>query len=191
MSLITNVLSVLGVVLIIVLIVYIYRKNSDKKTKPTIPDFPPDNYMQEVGTKCPDLWNLSTNYQTGAYSCVNTNNAPIRSGTEPVKCVKTPDGKFVNVVCGGKPIQQWGVGPEGVDQALKNCNYEVSKNPSKFPNCSTKDYCESTAVFSQMETWPLDPKKRQDELKNRCDWIEKCGPAGGTPASWIGIDDLC
>lgn len=135
MSIITNVLAVLGVVLIIVLIVYVYRKynDDDKKKTPSTPSFPPSEYMEEVGTKCPDLWTLGTNYKSSEkYQCKNTSGVPVNN----------------------------------------------------------KD-CESTAVFSVMKKWPLNDKKRAEELKTRCDWIEKCGPVAGTPASWIGIDDLC
>lgn len=142
MSLMTNILAVLGVILIIVLVVYVYRKYRDddkKKPKTTTPDFPPDEYMKEVGTKCPDLWSLTTNYIAGSpYKCENVSNVPVANGT-------------------------------------KNKAYDCAQN----------------AVFKAMPNWPLDDKVRQKELKNRCEWIEKCGPAQGTPASWIGIDDLC
>lgn len=136
MSLITNILAVLGIILIVVLIVYVYRKYNDKKKKTTTtPTYPPSEYMEEVGTKCPDLWSLTPHYQTGKYTCVNTGNAPV-----------------------------------------------ANKGGYK---------CEDRAVFSKMEKWPLDDKKRQKELASRCEWVEKCGPTGSTPASWIGIDNLC
>lgn len=134
MSVITNVLAVSGVIFFIVFIVYIYNKynNDDKKKIPSTPSFPPSEYMEEVGTKCPDLWTLGTSYKSGKYNCKNTSGVPVANND-----------------------------------------------------------CENTAVFSVMKKWPLDDKKRADELKTRCDWIEKCGPVSGTPASWIGIDDLC
>lgn len=138
MSVITNILAVLGIVLIIVLIVYVYNKyKADEKKTPitTTPTYPPSEYMEEVGTKCPDLWSLTPHYKTGEYKCVNTGNAPVA-------------------------------------------------NKGGFK-------CADRAVFSKMETWPLDNKKRQKELASRCEWIEKCGPSGSTPASWIGIDNLC
>lgn len=138
MSLVLGILAVLGVALIILLAIYIYHKYNDndsadsKNSTSTTPDYPPDEYMQEVGTKCPDLWTLSTKYKDGSYLCENTNNVPVYN----------------------------------------------------------KDTC-PPARFNQIKKWPLKNKQLKDELKSRCDWIEKCGPAEGVPASWIGIDDLC
>jgi len=142
MSLVTNILAILGVILVVVLIVYVYKKYNAKKTPTTTttPTFPPADYMQEVGTKCPDLWSLSTNYKSGKYQCQNTNGAPVA---------------------------------------------DYNSKTKKIYDCATN------AKFSVMKSWPLDDKKRQKELANRCEWIENCGPVQGTPASWIGIDDLC
>lgn len=65
-------------------------------------------------------------------------------------------------------------------------------NPENVPiNSANKQICAQTATFKKMAKWPLNDKDRQKELANRCEWIENCGPAGGVPASWIGIDNLC
>ncbi len=139
MSHMTNILAVLGVVLIIVLVVYLYRKYSKDAKKvsavASTPAFPPAEYMEEVGTKCPDLWQISNINKDGSYTCINPENVPTNPSTSTVNC-KTP-------------------------------------------------------TFKKMAKWPLKDKDRQKELANRCEWIEKCGPAGGVPASWIGIDNLC
>ncbi len=78
MSLMTNLLAVLGVILIIVVIVYVWRKYNDTGDTPvTTPAFPPADYMETVGTKCPDLWKLQKVNSNGSYHCVNSENIPI------------------------------------------------------------------------------------------------------------------
>lgn len=137
MSLVLGILSVLGVALIVLITIYVYHKYRDDTTTTdstkTTPDYPPDEYMKEIGTKCPDLWTLTTDNTTGKYTCVNSNKVPVAT------------------------------------------------------TCPS----DATATFNQIKGWPLKDKELASKLKERCDWIEKCGPADSVPASWIGIADLC
>lgn len=59
--------------------------------------------------------------------------------------------------------------------------YNNDPNP-KYNNSKT---------FSKIHKWPIKNSHLDSTLKDRCDWIKKCGPSSNTKASWIGIDDKC
>ena len=132
---ITHILAVLGVVLLIVVAVYYYNKARDNgNNTDTLPDFPSDDYMKNIGVKCPDLWTLKKTNSDGSYYCENTKGVALND-------------------------EDW-------------CTKKAKK-------------------FSAIDQWPLDPDTKTDDLKSRCDWIEKCGASDGTPATWIGVDTQC
>ena len=45
--------------------------------------------------------------------------------------------------------------------------------------------------FTPITKWPINSNDLDNVLKDRCDWIRKCGPNDKLPASWIGVEDNC
>ena len=77
MSLVTNILAVLGIVAIILLVVYLYKKYEDKDAKTSnTPAYPPADYMKEIGSVCPDLWKLDSIDNHGNSVCRNDEKVP-------------------------------------------------------------------------------------------------------------------
>lgn len=57
----------------------------------------------------------------------------------------------------------------------------------QFPGCFNKNST-NTKKFRKI-SWPIDDDKLHGSTE--CRWIKNCGPADGTRASWLGIDDKC
>ena len=108
MSLLTNLLAVLGVVLIILVIIYFYNKA--KKTKVITQTGPPAEYMLAVGSKCPDLWTATGTNPDGTIICENTGNLPLNPATKK-QCNEWAKSTF-------QPITKWPVPKKDVDKVM-------------------------------------------------------------------------
>ena len=78
----------------------------------------------------------------------------------------------------------WIMQPSGQSNTVKCVN--------KFNIPTAEDeYCSTNNVhtFNRVNKWPLPKDSR--ELKERCRWIQKCGPERNIPASWTGMDNYC
>ena len=81
MSVIINILAFIGMVVIISYLIYylyVYIKNrAAKQIAASI--YPPGEYMQNTGVKCPDYWvNTGIDAGTGNYICNNSFNVPLQ-----------------------------------------------------------------------------------------------------------------
>lgn len=81
---------------------------------------------------------------------------------EDVEIKKPPTCKYVDgtvwAMCGDKKIKRWGIGPEGKDRAIGNCNYAARQN-FKLGYCSEK-------------TKKLMNNPDEKTYDNRCYWFK-------------------
>lgn len=81
---------------------------------------------------------------------------------EDVEIKKPPTCKYVDgtvwAMCGDKKIKRWGIGPEGKDRAIGNCNYAARQN-FKLGYCSEK-------------TKKLMNNPDEKKYDNRCYWFK-------------------
>ena len=81
---------------------------------------------------------------------------------EDVEIKKPPTCKYVDgtvwAMCGDKKIKRWGIGPEGKDRAIGNCNYAAKQN-FKLGYCSEK-------------TKKLMNNPDEKNYDNRCYWFK-------------------
>ena len=81
---------------------------------------------------------------------------------EDVEIKKPPTCKYVDgtvwAMCGDKKIKRWGIGPEGKDRAIANCNYAARQN-FKLGYCSEK-------------TKKLMNNPDEKKYDNRCYWFK-------------------
>jgi len=142
-----NVIIILMLLVGAVILDLIYRafKKKDKEDKQdkSSSGFPSDKYMENVGGKCPDYWEVVGYKKNGDPICKNMFNVPV-----------VPKTKM---------------------------------NGEQYKHCFDKD-SNDTKTFKKIK-WPID----DDVLRgsNQCKWVKNCGPADGTRASWLGIDDKC
>ena len=79
-SIIINILALTGVIFILgIIIFYIYKYYQKKNHQKIISDiFPPGDYMENTGIKCPDYWvNVGVD-RDGKYICENTFNVTVK-----------------------------------------------------------------------------------------------------------------
>jgi len=120
------------IVLIILVLIWWAVLKSKRNKEPVQIQWPPKDFMQELGGKCPDYWTYMGD-NDGSNICENTYDIPTKS--------------------------DW----------------------CKILGSNLRD-------FPEYKTWP--PKG--DALKQRCDWIKKCGPPNrAMDATWIGMDKIC
>jgi hypothetical protein len=93
-SIIINILAFIGVIFIIgIIIYYIYKYYQKKAHNKIISDiFPPGEYMQHTGIKCPDYWVNTGINKDGNYICYNKFNIPVRENNNE-KCYDSPNIK--------------------------------------------------------------------------------------------------
>ena len=73
MSVIVNILAAIGLVVLIVYLVYYLYIYIQKKNQQRINSniYPPQEYMQQTGIKCPDYWTNNGIDSNGNYICTN------------------------------------------------------------------------------------------------------------------------
>jgi hypothetical protein len=167
MSTIINIFAFVGFIFLLgVLIYYAYKYFKHKQLLKDISlIYPPGDYMQQTGIKCPDYWVNSGSDSNGNYECQNRFNVPVVKNSNPscanVKCTATNDNTkaYFNSVPRGKT---WEYGnPDGLKSMTDQDKYDFV----------TGDPGSATA--------------------NRCNWINCCGGSSGTKSSWTGVYEVC
>jgi hypothetical protein len=76
---VVNILALVGVLFIVgIIIFYIYKYFKKQNKKDVISQiYPPGEYMQNVGIKCPDYWVYLGTTPDGKYVCQNKFNIPV------------------------------------------------------------------------------------------------------------------
>lgn len=91
-----------------------------------------------------------------------THVSTIEAKYEDIEIKKPPTCKYVDgtvwAMCGDKKIKRWGIGPEGKDRAIGNCNYAARQN-FKLGYCSEK-------------TKKLMNNPDEKKYDNRCYWFK-------------------
>ena len=152
-SIIINILAFIGVIFIVVIIIfYIYKYYQKKNHQKIISDiFPPSDYMQNSGIKCPDYWVNVGIDKDGKYICENKFNVSVKPNSN-FKCNDTNNRTYF------EPTDSKKTWEYGDPNGLKTY---TEKEKSDFVN------------------------------KDRCSWINNCGPEEGLHAVWTGVEDIC
>ena len=152
-SIIINILAFIGVIFIVVIIIfYIYKYYQKKNHQKIISDiFPPSDYMQNSGIKCPDYWVNVGIDKDGKYICENKFNVSVKPNSN-FKCNDTNNRTYF------EPTDSKKTWEYGDPNGLKTY---TEKEKSDFVN------------------------------KDRCSWINNCGPEEGVHAVWTGVEDIC
>ena len=59
--------------------------------------------------------------------------------------------------------------------------------PAHGDDCQSEN--DRTIEFTRINKWPV--KRDSNHVKERCKWINKCGPHKHSPASWVGMNQFC
>ena len=126
MSVGANIVIFLVIVIVLLIAYYFYRqwstsKNSQAQAK--VP-FPPTNYMQYVGQKCPDYWVYQGTTSNGEFQCKNSYNLPVANPNSQY-CYSESDGSIRTF----SPLNKWP--PSSTDSALTDrCNWIKNCGPA-------------------------------------------------------------
>lgn len=167
MSTIINIFAFLGFIFLLsVFIYYVYKYFKNKQLLKDISlVYPPGDYMQETGIKCPDYWVNSGTDSNGNYECQNRFNIPViknrNASCENVNCTATNDNNkaYFNSVPNSKT---WEIG-----------------NPNGLKS------------MSDQEKYDFLTGDAGSATSNRCNWINCCGGSAGTKSPWTGVYDIC
>jgi len=171
MSTVINIFAFIGFIFLLgVLIYYIYKYFKYRQLKKQLSEiYPPGDYMQQTGMKCPDYWVNSGKDNNGNYECQNRFNVPVVKNSNPmctnIKCSSAVDTNkaYFNSV---KDNRTWEYGdPNGLSSLTDKEKYDFANGtPGNPPNNATA---------------------------NRCDWINCCGSSSGSKGTWTGIYNIC
>jgi hypothetical protein len=162
MSLVVNILALIGLLIIVVYIIYFLVEYIKRRRmhKINMAMNPPSSYMQNSGLKCPDYWVNTGIDSSGNYICKNSFNVKTHNpntGVYKGKC----DSKIMTF----SPIDPghtWEYGnPNGLKSYSRKGKYQFLNN-----NVGSN-------------------------AMSRCAWINNCGPTPTTQGVWQGVDDIC
>lgn len=125
-------LGIVAVLLLSIAAYYIYMRV--KSTDVPVHSWPPVAYMQQVGTICPDMWNIGQAGATGTVRCVN----PYARGFEQ-GCYDSQAAPFY------KDFPQWTTAfnqwPMPPDARAKAADYQARKQwTASCPNWSWQGF---------------------------------------------------
>lgn len=169
MSAVINVLAIVGFLAIIIYVIYsiwkyfdkINRENALAKIRPTM------TYMQNVGMKCPDYWDLVEVDAKGNYICQDTYGLMAKNGK-----VRTGAGgaKTYDATC--------------VDSNLSDPNGYAKMGFVGLP----EGFRWETMTDEQKIQFASKAQTTGTGNVSRKDWIRSCGAGAGIDAVWSGFE---
>jgi hypothetical protein len=171
MSVVVNILAAIGLIVIIsYLSVYLYNHIKNRQVKATVSKiYPPGDYMQNSGVKCPDYWVNTGIDSNGNYICKNSfniqSNNP-KTGNYAGKC--NADTMTFTPIGTGLPAP-----PSGTSYTWQY------GNPTGYTSLTDKqkyDFLENSASQNSM---------------SRCAWVNNCGPNSNVQGIWSGVNEIC
>jgi hypothetical protein len=171
MSVVVNILAAIGLIVIIFyLIVYLYNYFKNKQTQATVATiYPPGDYMQNSGIRCPDYWVNTGIDSNGNYICKNSFNIQTNNPTTGVYAGKcNPDTMSFTPIGTGLPSP-----PAGTSYTWQY------GNPSGYTSLSDQqkyDFLVNSSANNSM---------------SRCAWINNCGPTSNVQGIWSGVNEIC
>ena len=171
MSVVVNILAAIGLIVIIsYLSVYLYNHIKNKQTKATVSKiYPPGDYMQNSGIKCPDYWVNTGLDSDGNYICKNSFNIQTNNPT-----TGNYSGKCNSDTMSFTPIGK------GLDKPPDRTAYTWQYgNPTGYTSLTDKqkyDFVENSYAPNSI---------------SRCAWINNCGPTSNVQGIWSGVNEIC
>lgn len=160
MSAVVNVLAAVGMIAVLVVVIYYIWKYFSKMSRDAELSMmrPSPRYMETVGVRCPDYWEMTDSDEDGNYICKDVMGLMKKYGKENTKCVyKSADGK---------------------DLLMKFAAYDDSKGWDEMTEDEKIDFMKLSADDVQYYT-------RGDWIKN-CG--PNVGSGVSTTAVWIGLE---
>jgi hypothetical protein len=161
MSVVINILALIGFIIIIVYLVhYLWKYIKYKQDQTAIAQQnPPSNYLQNSGLQCPDYWVNTGIDSNGNYICKNSFN---------IDSVQPKTGSFVGKC---SPAEQ------KFSPIASGTTWE-SGNPNNLQSLSDQDKYTFLTTTGKGTI-------------SRCDWINNCGPTSNIQGVWSGVNELC
>lgn len=162
MSVVVNILAVVGLIIIIAVLIHYLFKYINRKKKQAIAAAmnPPGDYMQNTGIKCPDYWVNVGIDSDGNYICKNSFNIQTNNpNTGPFAGKCNPNQMTFS------PIE-------------KDHTWEYG-NPTGLTS------------YGDLHKYNFVTKNTNKGTMTRCDWINNCGPNPNTQGIWSGVNELC
>lgn len=161
LSIIVNILAVIGLIVIISYIIYYIYSYIEKKNKKAFVATinPPPSYMQNTGLRCPDYWVNTGIDDKGNFICKNSFNIETNNPTI---------GKFANK-CNSEQMAFTPI-DDGYTWDYNNPKLETLDDVAKY------NFLQSSLVPNSI---------------SRCDWINNCGPSSNTQGVWTGVNEIC
>ena len=129
-------MMIIVTIIVIILIVWAVQKKKAKEEKNKKVIWPPNDYMQSVGSKCPDYWTyIGNDSKTGKVMCQNKFNIPVANAAQFGMCYDDVSG-YDNVKLFNK-IEKWPIPSGSIDNQLVGNNYSFRCNWIK--NCGPTD----------------------------------------------------
>jgi hypothetical protein len=122
---------VIVTIIIIILVVWAVQKNNKAQKDSEHIVWPPDDYMKNIGSKCPDYW-VKINDSGGKITCQNKFNIPVANN-------KVGEGECYNDIPGSlnsvqfQSITKWPVKPSDITDRcwwVENCGVKQRVNAS-------------------------------------------------------------
>jgi hypothetical protein len=160
-SVIINILALIGLVVIIGYLIYYFYQYLQNKTNQVIANNmnPPGPYMQNSGIKCPDYWVNTGVDANGNYICKNSFNINTINPTTGSMAGKCSSDQLVF-----SPTQ-------------KGYTWEYN-NPNGLTSLTKQ---EQYNFLNANGTAPI----------SRCQWINSCGPSTNVQGIWSGVNEIC
>ena len=110
-------MMIIVTIIVIILIVWAVQKKKAKEEKNKKVIWPPNDYMQSVGSKCPDYWTyIGNDSKTGKVMCQNKFNIPVANAAQFGMCYDDVSGHD-NVKLFNK-IEKWPIPSGSIDKQL-------------------------------------------------------------------------
>jgi hypothetical protein len=165
MSAVINVLAVVGFLAIIIYVIYNIWKYFDKVNREnTLAKIRPSaTYMQNVGIKCPDYWDLVKVDETGNYVCQDT----------------------YGLITKYQEVDR--------ARDMSNCvDINLSSSPSDYDKVAFVGLGDGFHwdTMTDEEKIAFTAKANKDGVGSvsRADWIRECGAGPGINAVWSGFE---
>jgi hypothetical protein len=137
-------------------------------------EWPPKQYMDTIGNKCPDYWIYNNNKK----KCENKFNIPVNHGVATGVTTGATTGATNSYYC--------------YDTNVENTNDNINPKYIPPPTLPDADGIVSFAIINGVDndgTQNGGAVRTFTDKADRIKWIQNCGPRHGHWAAWSGVDN--